>query len=253
MKTQGIIIIIIAWTLNAAAGDFPMDQLANSANRAYAEGNYLQAIEQYEQILQEGYESSVLYYNLGNAFFKMNNMPSALLYYEKAMKLDPTDESTRFNLELANSRIIDKIEPLPQFFLKTWTASLRNQFSPDQWANGAIAGFILFLAALFIFIVSGNVTHRKVAFSLGITFLVVVTAAVIFGYSGYKEYRNKDTAIVFTPTVTVKSSPNEQSVDLFVIHEGTKVWILDALGDWSEIRLANGNVGWVKKDIYRLI
>jgi tetratricopeptide (TPR) repeat protein len=229
------------------------ESVIESANQSYSSEDYASAVSQYESVLASGYESSGLYFNLGNAYFKLNNIPAALLYYEKAMKLDPTDENIRFNLDLANSRIIDKMEPLPQFFLKTWWKSARDLFSSDQWAKNGLTVFILGLISITLFIISRSVFIRKISFWAGVLFLVLMSVSFLFSISGYREYSRQSSAIIFTPTVTVKSSPNEGSVDLFVIHEGTKVFITDLVEGWSEVRLANGNIGWVKTETFRYI
>jgi tetratricopeptide (TPR) repeat protein len=253
MKNLVIIISLFFLALSAQAQLAAQESMMEKANQSYSSADYTSAVSQYESIMQAGYESSALYFNLGNAYFKLNNIPAAILYYEKARKLDPTDENIWFNLSLANSRIIDKMEPLPEFFLKTWWKSARDMFSSDQWAKFGLAGFILSLASIAVFIISRTISARKTAFWAGSIFLFLMAVSLLFSISGYREYSRKSTAIIFTPTVTVKSSPNNNSVDLFVIHEGTKVQVTDLVEGWSEVRLSNGNVGWVLTETYRNI
>lgn len=253
MKKLAIIISLSFLSFGLQAQSAVQQSLIEQANQAYSSADYKSAVSQYESILASGYESAGLYFNLGNAYFKMNDIPAAILYYEKAKKLDPTDENIRFNLGLANSRIIDKMEPLPEFFLRTWWKSARDFFSSDQWAKFGVAGFILALIFLSLFIISNSVFVRKISFWAGILMLAIMSLSLLFSLSGYREYSSKSSAILFTPTVTVKSSPSESSVDLFVIHEGTKVVITDQVEGWSEVHLANGNVGWVKTDTFRRI
>jgi tetratricopeptide (TPR) repeat protein len=253
MKNLVIIISLFFLTFSATAQLAEQESMMELANQSYSSADYTLAVTQYESVLGSGYESSGLYFNLGNAYFKLNNIPAAILYYEKARKLDPTDENIRFNLDLANSRIIDKMEPLPEFFLKTWWKSARDLFSSDQWSKFGVAGFILGLILLALFIISRSVSTRKISFWTGILLLAIMSVSLLFSISGYREYSRQSSAIIFTPTVTVKSSPNDGSVDLFVIHEGTKVFITDLVEGWSEVRLANGNVGWVKNGTFRPI
>lgn len=253
MKNLVIIISFVLLAASAPAQLAEQERMMEQANQSYSSGDYAQAVSQYESIQGSGYESSGLYFNLGNAYFKLNNIPAAILYYEKAVKLDPTDENIRFNLDLANSRIIDKMEPLPEFFLKTWWKSARDLFSSDRWAKFGIAGFILALISMTLFIISGSIIIRKISFWTGIFLLALMSVSLLFSFSSYREYSRQSSAIIFTPTVTVKSSPNEGSVDLFVIHEGTKVVITDLVEGWSEVRLANGNVGWVRTETFRHI
>ncbi len=253
MKTLAIITGLFFAALAMQAQPANLQGLVEKANQSYSDADYETAIMDYESVINAGYESAALYFNLGNAYFKAGNIPAAILYYEKARKLDPTDESTQFNLELANSRIIDKLEPLPQFFLKTWWKSSRDLLNSDQWASVGILSFILLLICAAVFIISGAMLTRKFSFWSGIVFLGIMGLSFIFSASGYNEYSRHSGGIVFTPTVTVKSSPSENSVDLFVIHEGIKVFITDQVEGWSEVRLANGNVGWIKNETYRPI
>jgi tetratricopeptide (TPR) repeat protein len=253
MKNLVIIICLFLPAMNVSAQMTNAESLLEAGNQAYSSANYNEAVSQYESVIGSGLESSGLYFNLGNAYFKLNNIPAAILYYEKAGKLDPTDENIQFNLALANSRIIDKMEPLPEFFLRTWWISARNTFSSDRWAKIGVAGFIMALVALTLFIVSGSVFLRKISFWSGILLLGMMSLSLTFSIGEYRDYSSHNSAIIFTPTVTVKSSPNDASVDLFVIHEGTKVFITDLVEGWSEVRLANGHVGWVKTEAFRLI
>ncbi|NTV82665.1 MAG: tetratricopeptide repeat protein [Bacteroidales bacterium] len=253
MKKLAIIIGLFFLVIIVQAQLSQQVNTMNQANQAYSAADYEAAISQYESVVASGYESSALYFNLGNAYFKLNNIPAAILYYEKAKKLDPTDENIQFNLDLANSRIIDKMEPLPQFFLKSWWLSARNLFTSDQWAKTGVICFILLLISASLFIISSSVMTRKFSFWAGILFLFFMSVSIILSVSSYREYSRHTTAVIFTPTVTVKSSPNENSVDLFVIHEGTKVYITDLVEGWSEVRLSNGNMGWIMTEHYRPI
>jgi len=250
------LVIILSFFLPAAAAQAQLSQqesMMEQANQSYSSADYATAVSAYESVIGSGYESAGIYFNLGNAYFKLGNIPAAILYYEKAGKMDPTDEDIRFNLDLANSRIIDKMEPLPEFFLRTWWKSARDLFSSDQWAKIGIAGFILLLVSAALFVISTMVFTRKIMFWAGVFCFAIMSASLVFSYDGYREYSRQSSAIIFTPTITVKSSPNETSVDLFVIHEGTKVYITDMVEGWSEVRLANGNVGWVHTDDFRRI
>ncbi len=253
MKTLAIITGLLFAAMAMQAQTASLQGMVEQANQSYSSANYETAILEYESVINAGYESAGLYFNLGNAYFKTNNIPAAILYYEKAGKLDPTDESIQFNIDLANSRIIDKLEPLPQFFLKTWWKAARDTRNSDQWARLGIISFILLLISAAVFIISTTILTRKLSFWSGIVFLGIMALSLIFSVSGYNEYSRHSSGIVFTPTVTVKSSPSENSVDLFVIHEGIKVFINDQVEGWSEVRLANGNVGWIKNETYRPI
>jgi tetratricopeptide (TPR) repeat protein len=253
MKKLLIIFAILGIALAGKAQHERMESMMVQANQAYADSDYERALSIYDSVLSSGFESAALYFNSGNTHFKLGNIPAAILYYEKAKKMDPTDEDVLFNLELANSRIIDKMEPLPEFFLKTWFRSVRDIFPSDQWAKILVIFFIFSLAGIFFFISARSVLIRKISFWSAVASLFIVIASFIFSYNGYREYSVQSSGIIFTPTVTVKSSPNESSVDLFVIHEGTKIFITDTIEGWTEVRLSNGNVGWVRTNTYRFI
>lgn len=250
MKRWFIITLIFPAFL---AGASPADSLIAKAEKAYLQGDYPQSIESYKSVLRLGYHSAELYYNLGNACFKSNEIPSAILYYEKARKLQPQDDDIRFNLKLAQSRVIDKIEPVPELFLKVWWRDLRDLQTTDGWAWMTVAAFILFLAMAFGFIFSSGVRSRKLFFWSGIILIFLTAFFLVLGTQSYRGNTRDLEGIVFTPTVTVKSSPSENSTDLFVIHEGTKVSITDRLNEWSEIRIANGSVGWIMSNDFEPI
>ena len=163
MKTLLIIFGLAVLSLAANAQQQRPENLTMMANQAYTDSDFETALTLYDSVLNSGLESAVLHFNLGNTYFKLGDIPAAILHYEKAKKIDPTDEDVLYNLELANSRIIDKMEPLPEFFLKTWFRSVRDMFASDQWAKILIAFFILSLLSIFIFIVARAVLIRKSA------------------------------------------------------------------------------------------
>jgi hypothetical protein len=245
MKKILITVLFIVTAGMLRAGSSAPDSLVAAANNAYNQGSYDLARELYLSVTSQGLESAELYYNLGNAFFKLDNIPSATLYYEKAKKLNPKDEDINFNLSLAYSRVIDKIVPVPEFFLKKWWRQVLQITGPDGWARGIIISFIFFLMFAATFILSRTVLIRKVAFWGGTLLLAMTVFCFIFVSQSNRQFYDEVEGIIFTPTVTVKSSPSENSVDLFVIHEGTKVRILDELDGWTEVRIANGSVGWI--------
>lgn len=248
-KTVILILISFVSITQSMAAD--LDSLYKKANEAYTNGYYLEAIDQYLKIVDLGFESADLYFNTGNACFKLEDYPSAILYYEKAKKLDPNDEDINFNLAIANTRIVDKIEPVPEIFFKSWWRSFINLFNTDSWALISVATFILFFI-LFAFYLLSRVTRvRKLAFFTGIIILFFAAFTFFISFHKYRSFQVDREAIVFTPTITVKSSPNPNSVDLFVIHEGSKVMIKDQVGEWCEIRIANGSVGWLPASAIR--
>jgi len=229
------------------------DTLFQKANTAYNNEFYLEAIDNYLRIADLGYASADLYFNTGNACFRLKDYPSAILYYEKAKKLAPNDEDINFNLAIVNSRIVDKIEPVPELFFKTWWRSFINIFGTDTWAMISVVTFILFIILLAFYLLSRFTKIRKSAFYSGLIVLLIAVFTFVISFQKYRSFHLEKEAIVFTTTITVKSSPNPNSVNLFVIHEGSKVKINDQVGEWYEIRIANGSVGWLPASAIRKI
>jgi tetratricopeptide (TPR) repeat protein len=217
------------------------------ANTAYMAGRYQDAIGAYLSVVSEGYESADLYYNIGNAYFKLSDIPHAILWYERARRLDPGNEDVVFNLNVANSRITDKIEPLPELFYRRWFRMLIDQFSADGWAKAGIALLLLSLLLGTVYIASKVLIIRKIGFWSAFSSLVVSFIFLFFGWSSYDSVQSDRSAIIMSPTVTIKSSPDEKSTDIFVLHEGSKVRLIDHIGNWYEIRIASGSVGWIQQ------
>jgi len=223
------------------------DSLMIQANRAYDHQQYDSAINMYQRVLKMGLVSPKLYFNLGDAYFRQKDMPSAILYFEKAKKLAPNNEDIQYNLDLANTMIPDKIEKVPEMFLKRWWNYFYDMFDANTWAILSLVTFAVFVLLVGIFILSQGRGTRKVSFFTGILMLLVAIAA--FGLASQKAYylQHHNEAIIFTPTITAKSSPTPNSVDLFVIHQGAKVRLLDEVDGWKKIRLQNGSIGWLPK------
>ncbi len=227
--------------------------LIDDANKKYNEASYREAADLYEKVLLNGFESSKLYYNLGNAYFKLKDMVSAILYYEKANKISPGNEDILFNLKIANNNIVDKIEIVPDLFYVRWWNMVTHIFTVDQWGIISLVSIILTLGMALIFLLSGVVWMKKYAFWFGVVFLFITISSYSLANERFNSFKKEHEAIVFTPTITVKSSPSDKSIDLFVIHSGTKVQITDHVGDWYEIKIANGSVGWMLAENIKMI
>jgi tetratricopeptide (TPR) repeat protein len=226
-------------------GNSDYQQIIAEADSAYNAEDYRTATISYEKILEQGMHSPEIYYNLGNAYFNLNNLPSAILNYERAKVLAPRDEDINFNLSIANSMIPDKIEPVPDIFYVQWWKSLRDNFNMNTWTRFSIILFIIVVICAGLFFLSLSLAIRKTAFWAGIFFVLLTAGSFSISYSKYNILSKHTEAIVFDPTITVKSSPNKLGKDLFVIHEGTKVFILEEINDWANIRIANGSSGWM--------
>lgn len=220
-------------------------QIIAAADSAYNNEDYRTAINNYEKVLELGMHSPEIYYNLGNSYFNLNNLPAAILNYERAKVLDPRDEDINFNLSIANSMIPDKIEAVPDIFYVRWWKTLRDSFNLYTWTRFSIILFLVIVVLTGFFFLSLNLAIRKTAFWVGLVFVFLAAGSFSISYSKYKILSKHTEAIVFDPTITVKSSPNKLGKDLFVIHEGTKVYILEEINDWANIRIANGSSGWM--------
>ena len=229
------------------------EQQVSDANRAYYAGHYENAITIYEKVTLAGFASPIVYYNLGNAYFKLGNMPMAILYYEKAHKLAPADSDIEHNIRLANSRIVDKIEPVPVLFYIRWWNNARNILSPDTFAKVSLALFSIFWLLLTFYFLARRRSLRITSFYAAMIFLIAAIFTLVLASDSHHHALNPDEAIVMEPSAGVKSSPDEKSVDLFVIHEGTKVTVIDRIGEWKEVKIANGNSGWIQTQAIREI
>ena len=219
----------------------------------YSECNYESAIEKYESIISAGFESAELYYNLANAYYKSNKNTKAILNYERALRLSPSNEDIKFNLELSQQHIIDKIEILPQVFYMKWWRNLISIYNSNYWAYISIVLFILALLIGLLYFLGNRIVIKKTGFWFGIIFMLFSIIGFYFSYNQKVKYLNHNEAIIFEPTVVVKSSPDESGTDLFVIHEGLKVIISDDLGNWNQVKLTDGNKGWIlKKHLERI-
>jgi len=227
--------------------------IIDKANKEYTKGEYYNAIELYQKIYKNGFESSDLYFNLGNAYFKVNDFASAILYFEKAKKLNPADENTEYNIRITNTKIFDKNDAAPELFLKRWWKSICKSLSADAWAAITIIFFSLFFILVGLYLLSKSIRIRKLSFWAAGVFLVLTIISFTSGSQQYFNITNHNEAIIMSPSVTIKSSPSENSTDLFVVHEGTKVKVIDIVGEWSEVSIANGSRGWMKTTSFEKI
>lgn len=240
-----IMLMAVAPTVSAQQKEY-VDSLWNAANQAYAEGRWNDALSDYELISGMGLESAALYCNTGDACFKAGNVPGAILYYERALKLDPSYSDARYNLELLNMGIQDRIDPVPEFVLKAWSREVCYIMDSDAWAVCFIVFMALALALVLLFILSPSVAGRRTGFFAGIVMILLAAFSLTFSLWQKKDYMRADDAIVMRPVTSVKSSPSsEASKDLFILHEGTKVKIIDEVGSWNNIELADGRQGWI--------
>ncbi len=245
MKKIGLLIVCLMVAASGLKAQVIQNQEFAKANFYYNESKYDTALVIYERIIDEGYVSVPLLYNIGNTYFKLRNYPMAILNYEKALKLDPSNDDVKQNLAIANALITDKIEPLPEFFMKKWWKNTGNKLSANGWATTSMILLGLIMFSLFVYFTTRTKGIKKSMFFTSLMLILLFVCTVIFASQKYIYLNQHDEAIVMAPTITVKSSPSSSGVDLFVLHEGTKIEILDKADNWDKIKIADGSVGWM--------
>jgi tetratricopeptide (TPR) repeat protein len=221
-------------------------QLLEKGNTLYTKGQYKEALVTYQELLSNGYESAIVYYNMGNTSYKLNDIPSAILYYEKAHKLAPTDEDINFNIRVANSKTTDKVDETPEFFLTRWWKSFIFSSSISVLAVLSIIFFFAGSGLLILYFFADVFSVKKYSFYASIVGFFVGLMLIFMASRQVSYFESHKQAIVFSTSVTVKSGPLDKSSALFVIHDGTKVNVEDNNNDWVKIKLINGNEGWIK-------
>lgn len=245
------IVFVLLLTAQMATGFAQtIDEAFGTANVAYQEKGYTTAITQYQSILQQGYQSAELHYNLGNAYYRTQQLGKAVLHYERAARLAPNDKDIKHNLSIVNAQIEDKLETLPNFFLIDGWNSLRQQLSSNTWAVMGIVFFWLAMAALIVWQIGQTRTQRKWGFFIGITLLFISILPISLAVANTKDSKQ---AIVIAKETMLKSSPDDLSASVLLLHEGLKVNLLDKIGDWYKVRLPNGDEGWLSNEIIEII
>lgn len=226
----------------------------SDADSAYIQGDYLKAISIYESVIANQGVNATLYMNLGNCWLKRDEIAKAILCYERAYLIDPSDPDIRFNLELARTKTVDKVSPVNQLFIVVWFKKLLAVLDVNGWAVLTIVLFTLAIIMTGVLLLSKKRGVRKISFSFGVIFLLLSILSITFATTQMGNIRNRDTAIIMSPSVTVKSTPSGNGTDLFIIHEGRKVQILDSsMKEWVEIRLEDGNTGWIPVNVMEII
>jgi tetratricopeptide (TPR) repeat protein len=211
----------------------------------FTAGSYKEALQTWTEIYNTGYRSANLEYNIGNAYFKLNNIPSAILFYERASLLKPADEDINYNLQVARTLIIDRFQEIPELFFVRWYNFVSLFFSTNTWAKVSLTSFIIFLLSLSLYIYSSRHSQKVIGFWFAVFFIFLSASTLAFTIRNKSLVYDSHKAIISSPVVSGKSSPDKSGTDLFVLHEGTKVTVEDAVGEWLEIRLSDGNKGWV--------
>lgn len=237
--------MLLGCSINTNA--FDPQNTVKEGNELYKKGMYSQAASKYQQVADSGFVSADLFYNLGNAYYKANDNKKAILYYEKAKLLSPRDKELNHNLALAQSKAVDKINNIPDLFFLEWIRNIRDQLAVDTWSAYSIVFFILGLCGLLLYFFTIKINLKKLGFWIGAASIFVSVITLLFASSAYNSQIKQRTAIIFVKGVTVKSTPAETGTNLFILHEGTKVKIIDKVDNWQKIKIPDGNQGWVKE------
>ncbi len=219
----------------------------------YTAANYKDALREWTDIYNTGYRSASLDFNIANAYFKLGNVPGAILYYERALLLKPADEDINYNLQIARTMVVDKFEEIPVLFFVRWFDFLSILLSSNVWAVLSILTFVACLICLSVYIYSSRYRLKVLGFWLALMLFTVSVSTLAFTVRNQSLVFDSHKGVIFAPSVNGKSSPDTSGTDLFVLHEGSKVSIEDSVGDWYEIKLSDGNKGWVPSNTLTII
>jgi tetratricopeptide (TPR) repeat protein len=247
-----IAVVLFLVPMACLSGD-AADERFNRGVDLFSSGKYQDSLEEWMGIYNNGYRSAALEYNIGNACFKLNNIPRAILFYERALLLDPTDENINYNLQIARSLVADRFEDIPDLFFVKWFNYLALVNSTNGWAVISLVSFLLSIILLAFYLFSSAYRFKIGAFWSAVFLMIVFLLSLSLSIRNRSLVHDSNNAIIFSPVVNGKSSPDSSGNDLFVLHEGTKVSVEDRLGDWYEIRLSDGNKGWIPSTSLEII
>ena len=247
MKTKRYILILLIFSVFvrvSVSQDTNKDKFYQGVTY-FTAGSYDKALQVWTDIYKTGYRSANLDYNIGNAYFKVNNIPYAILYYERAYLLKPADENINYNLQVAKTLNVDRFQEIPELFFIKWYNFVSLSLATDTWARISIITFVIFLLFLSLYIYSSHHRNKVLGFWLALFFIFMSLSTLAFTIRNKSLVYDSHKAIITSPLISGKSSPDQSGNDLFVLHEGTKVTVEDEVGEWLEIRLSDGNKGWV--------
>jgi len=249
MKKINYILIFLLSTLTFAQNN----QLFDEATALYNEANYTEALEKYKTILESGKHSAELYFNIANAHYKLNHIAPSIYYYEKALMLKPNDKDINNNIAFARNMTIDAIDTVPEVGISKFIKNVTNMMSFDAWAKMAVAFIILFVILFILYYFTYSTSKKRFAFVTSNGFLLLAIISLVFAFHKFKLVRNNQPAIVFAEETKIKSEPNLRSEEAFVLHEGTKVQVIDSVNNWKKIKLSDGKTGWIIEDDIKIV
>ena len=256
MRSRKIYILLTLMLVFTAGLVFAQEERSEKFKKGveyYTASNYQAALDEWLDIYNTGYRSAELHYNIGNAYFKLNNVPGAILFFERARLLKPGDGNINYNLQIARTLVVDKFEEIPQLFFVKWYDFLALMLQTNTWAVISIVTFVLFLILLSVYIYSTGYRTKVLGFWTAMLFLLISVSSLAFTVRNRNLVYDSSEAVIFAPSVNGKSSPDNSGTDLFVLHEGSKVTIEDNVGEWFEIKLSDGNKGWVPSNSLTII
>jgi tetratricopeptide (TPR) repeat protein len=239
------ILLFILLPVNQLYSQDTQKEKFDKAADLYSGGKYKEALDTWMSLYNSGIRSASLDYNIANTNFKLNNIPGAILFYERALLLKPADEDLVYNLQIARTLVVDKFNEIPELFFIKWYNFIALSLQTNTWAKISIISFFIFLVALSLYIYSQKYRYKVIGFWLALFLLLLSISSISFSIRNKNLVYFNPKAIIFSPLVNGKSSPDNSGKDLFVLHEGTKVTVEDEVGGWYEIRLSDGNKGWV--------
>lgn len=244
-------LILLSFLLLSVAGISQTEGLFEEANSAYQQGDYEEAVSKYEEILDNGQTSAEVYYNLGNAYYKLNKVAQSIFYYEKALQLKPADEDIQNNIEFARNMTIDDIEEVEQTGISHWINGLISIFGFSTWAILGISFSVLFVILFLLYYFSHRPLYKRILFGASMASIILCILSVIFSFQQRSYIENNQYAIIFSEEAEVRDEPNLRGESSFELHEGTKARVLEDYQEWSRIELANGAQGWIKTNDLR--
>ncbi len=257
MKTRTIpiltLLLLLVYVSAFAETSAYYDSLVTRANTLYKNAQYDSAKSVYNKVIEAGYESDILYYNLGNAYYKTGDIPAAILNYERALKLNPSNKDAKYNLELANKYISDKIETVPEPLMKSLAINILHLMPVKMWSILSIVFAVIASALLLWFLLSNTSGSKRTAFFLAVAFYGLTLVFYLFAFASFRHIKATDRAIVFSPSTEVMSEPSGSATRLFVVHEGLKVGVVKTEGNWTNVTLPDGSKGWIRSDAIIII
>ena len=242
------ILLLLAPMSRATSTAHLKANVATMADSAYRASDYAAAIELYESVLAEGFTSADLYYNLGNAYYRTDQMGLAILNYERALRLNPSMSDARDNLALTDSKTVDRITPLPKLFIVRWVDFLCTRFTPEIWRVVWIVLLVLVGCSIVLMRLGSRRGLRKTGLAIGLFCLILLVVTTLLLLDSTRRYNAHNQAVILQQAIVVKSSPEIQSTDKMVLHEGTKLIVNDSLANWYKITIADGTTGWCQKE-----